>query len=204
MPYESGDATTPSHDQDILATWWSKHGPDLITFARRRLLNPDDADDAVQDALVSAAESLANGDEPRDERAVLFTLVRRRVVDRVRRDVVRRRVLDEYRDVLRVAGPSVREQVYAIARHRWHGRPGEAMEREEFWEHFARCLDDMPPLMRQAIVFREIDGLATAEVCALLGVTRANLWTLVHRGRLRLRSGLSTVFIGRPLEKNPT
>jgi RNA polymerase sigma-70 factor (ECF subfamily) len=184
-------------DDAVLSRWWADHGEDLVAFARRRLANPDDADDAVQDAMVSAAEALAKGERPRDERALLFTLVRRRVVDHVRRSAGRRRVLDEYCDILRSAGPTVREQVYALARDRWRGNPGEAMEREEFWSAFERCLEKMPPLMRQAVVFREVDGLAGEEVCRLLGVTRANLWTLVHRGRLRLRQELSPHLNGR-------
>jgi RNA polymerase sigma-70 factor (ECF subfamily) len=191
----------PDADGSDLAAWWQEHGPDLQRFARRRLINAEDAEDAVQDALVSAAEQVARGDRPRDERAMLFTLVRRRVVDRVRRDATQRRVLDEYRDVLRTAGPTVRQQVYALARDRWRGRPDEAVERAEYWEHFERCLDEMPALMRQAVVFREIDQMPTAQVCEVLGVTRANLWTLVHRGRLRLRAGLSPVLIGRPADE---
>jgi RNA polymerase sigma-70 factor (ECF subfamily) len=188
----------------LLATWWERHGDDLLAFARRRLVNVDDADDAVQDAMISAIESIAKGEVPRDERAVLFTFVRRRVVDRVRRDASRRRVLDEYRDILRSSGATVREQVYAIARDRVSGEPGDHLEKEEFWSRFRACLDTMPPLMRQAIVFREVDAMETKEVCELLGITKANLWTLVHRGRLRLRKELSPVLTGRSSEEQPS
>ncbi|MEM1013605.1 MAG: sigma-70 family RNA polymerase sigma factor [Planctomycetota bacterium] len=183
---------SPSTRQQ-LDDWFRTYGDDLLAFARRRLRDAEDAQDAVQDALVSAAEAVERGTVVQQDRAMLFTLLRRRIVDHVRRDRVRRRVAEEFAEITQARGPSIRDQVYAIARDRWVREPADAMEREEFWEAFARCLDGMPPLMRQAMVFREIDGLDTKDVCELLDLTKANLWTLVHRGRLRLRKELSNL-----------
>lgn len=189
-------ATLSNDASRRLADWFEAHGTDLLAFARRRLRDPDDAEDAVQDALVSAAEAMERGTTTDEERRLLFTLLRRRTVDHVRRDAVRRRVTDEYAQIVRASGPSIRDQVYAIARDRWQRRPAETLEGEEFWQAFERCLGGMPALMRQAVVFREVDGLPTADVCELLGLTKSNLWTLVHRGRLRLRRELSPLMSG--------
>ena len=48
----------------------------------------------------------------------------------------------------------------------------------------------MPEAMRLSFMLREIDGLSSKTVCEVLGLTPTNLWTLVHRAKLRLRADL--------------
>ncbi|MEL7237226.1 MAG: RNA polymerase sigma factor [Planctomycetota bacterium] len=175
----------------MVAGWWTEHGKALRGFARRRLSDTDAVEDVVQDALLSAAVALGRGEEMRDERAFLFTVLRRRIMDYLRRLTSRRRVQDEFSEIVRASGPSVRDQVYAIARSRWNAPPERAMEQAEFWKRFDECLAELPPLMRQAMVLREIDGHDTEVVCETLGLTKSNLWTLVHRARLKLRARLT-------------
>ena len=174
-----------------LARWWDEHGPAMRTFAKRRLTSSESAEDLVQEALVSAAVALARGEEARSERTLLFTLLRRRIVDHVRKTVRGRRVQEELAKITDDQALSLRSRVKAVASRRWAQPPAEALQRAEFWAAFEACLDGMPTLMRQAMLLREIDGLATDEVCQTLSISKANLWTLIHRARLRLRDELS-------------
>ena len=57
--------------------------------------------------------------------------------------------------------------------------------------------------MRQALTLRLIDDLSPEEVCATLDITPANLWTMLHRARVRLgncmdNKGLGTNTRGKP------
>jgi RNA polymerase sigma-70 factor, ECF subfamily len=61
------------------------------------------------------------------------------------------------------------------------------------WSHcLTQALDDLPARQREVVVLRDVEGLAGAEVCELLGLTEANQRVLLHRGRSRLRSALET------------
>jgi RNA polymerase sigma-70 factor (ECF subfamily) len=54
----------------------------------------------------------------------------------------------------------------------------------------AELLDELPPSQRRVVVLRDFEGLAAAEVCALLEISEANQRVLLHRGRSRIRNML--------------
>lgn len=51
-------------------------------------------------------------------------------------------------------------------------------------------IDELPDLQRQVVCLRDIEGLSSAEVCGLLGISEGNQRVLLHRGRARLRGML--------------
>ncbi len=141
----------------------------------------------LQNGLSSALESLGGRDEPPEQpRAWLFQIVRRRLYDHLRK-IHRQPAVTELIEAEQVPFRGGRR---SVAAERWDGDPARAAQKQEFWTAFDQCLDAMPPLMRQAIVLREIDGEESETVCQMLDITRANLWTLIHRARLRLRKEL--------------
>ncbi len=52
------------------------------------------------------------------------------------------------------------------------------------------CLEVIPTPQRMAFILREVEGLATDEICKILEVTRTNLGVLLYRVRNRLRECL--------------
>jgi RNA polymerase sigma-70 factor, ECF subfamily len=52
------------------------------------------------------------------------------------------------------------------------------------------ALEQMPPRQRAVVMLRDVDGLASGEVCQVLDLTPANERVLLHRGRSRLRQVL--------------
>ncbi|HRX86720.1 MAG TPA: RNA polymerase sigma factor [Phycisphaerae bacterium] len=56
----------------------------LVAFARTRIAGLSDAEDVVQDALVGFLQSLANYDDARSLETYLFTILRYKLVDRLR------------------------------------------------------------------------------------------------------------------------
>jgi len=57
-------------------------------------------------------------------------------------------------------------------------------------------IDELPPMQRQVVTLRDVEGLAAGDVCRLLGVSAANQRVLLHRGRSRLRSMLDAELAG--------
>ena len=51
-------------------------------------------------------------------------------------------------------------------------------------------LPTLPDVQRQVVVLRDIEGVAPADVCELLGVTAGNQRVLLHRARARIREQL--------------
>jgi RNA polymerase sigma-70 factor, ECF subfamily len=55
-------------------------------------------------------------------------------------------------------------------------------------------LDDLPPRQRQVVMLRDVEGLSSDDVCAVLDISGGNERILLHRGRSRLRELLETAF----------
>lgn len=54
------------------------------------------------------------------------------------------------------------------------------------------ALDELPPRQREIVLLRDVEGMASDDVCDLLGVSEGNQRVLLHRGRSRLRSMLES------------
>jgi RNA polymerase sigma-70 factor, ECF subfamily len=52
------------------------------------------------------------------------------------------------------------------------------------------ALESLPELQRQVVTLRDVEGLTSQEVCAVLAVSEANQRVLLHRGRARARETL--------------
>lgn len=50
-----------------------------------------------------------------------------------------------------------------------------------------QAIDALPPVQRQVITLRDIDGIDSREVCNILDVTETNQRVLLHRARSRVR-----------------
>ncbi len=168
------------------ATWVDLHGDTLYRYALSRLRNPDTAEEVVQETFVAALHSLAQYSGKGAEGAWLLGILKRKIVDCVRR----RNRPDSAPGTEMGADAS---ETFFDDKGNWRFdprvakmRPDAGLERDEFWETFRGCLKGLP--LRQADVFslREMEELSTDDICKKLQITASNLWVLLHRARLRL------------------
>ena len=59
-----------------------------------------------------------------------------------------------------------------------------------------RAVADLPQPHQTVVTLRDVEGLSTAEVAQLLGLTEANVRVIVHRARARLRAELEQFMKG--------
>ena len=163
-------------DPHAYAELVTRYQPRLLAYARRILGGAHhDAEDVVQEALVSAHGALR-----RDEREIalsawLHTIVRNRALDSLRRrrphadiDELAPLIGDEYSD------------------------PALAAERRETFDAVIAGLHDLPERQRTALVMHELGRRQPPVIGSRLGVTEAASKTLVHRARRGLERRLAT------------
>lgn len=173
-------------------TWVDAHGDALYRYAMARLAQATDAEDLVQETLLAAIEAASNFRGDSAERTWLIGILRHKIAD-LRRFQEKSAALfavdeDEDDDSFTDSGRwRVPPKPFAIDEH-------DLLERDEFWEQFRRCRAGLPT--RQAEVFRlcECDEEEPELVCKQLGVSRTNLWVLLHRARLKLRACLEATW----------
>ena len=162
----------------------------MFRFALTRLGDPDRAEDAVQEAFAAAFADASSFEGRSTIRTWLIGILRNKVLDQIRRDAVERRARER---IQRSGGggtflgddrPGERP-----SRSPWPA-PG-TPERAELHALLDRCVRELPPTMREAFCLRVLDGLDSERVCEILGISPTNLWTMVHRAKVRLRRSVS-------------
>lgn len=194
--------TTSHHTLDA-STWVDRFGSELFRYAVQRLRNDSDAEDVVQETFLTAWRTRDSYRGDISERNWLYTILKSRIIDSVRRRATRQSFF--------VEDSSDGDSPFREDGH-WHHEPTatawlerspEAMddaERAEFHEIFDRCLQALPEQQRLIFTARELDGLETDEICQIFGITASNLWVVLHRARLRLRDCLNTHWFELPRE----
>jgi len=147
----------------------------------------DDAEDAMQEALLKTFRFAAKIREPEAFRTWLYRTVRNACLLRRRRRVdepVRLLSIDD----LLPAGPRDGHPTREPADR---GRaPDEVMVNARLRRQLRRAMAKLPRQFRAIVFLREIEGLSTREVAEVVGISEANVKTRLHRARLVLRKEL--------------
>ncbi len=145
---------------------------------------PDDADDAMQEALLKTYRYAARIREPEAFRAWLYRTVRNACL------IGRRKRANEPDHIASLddTGTDGQErQVDAVD-------PGRGPEDQAITSglrsRLRHALAAVPRPYRVVVVLREIEGLSTREVAEVIGISEANVKTRLHRARMLLREHL--------------
>lgn len=144
----------------------------IMTLAVRLLGRRDDAADVAQEVFLRAFKYLHRADPRRPLAPWLF-----RIAVNVCRDVMRRR---QQRQATFVDDEAV-EPIDQSS------DPCAGLERKQQRLILQKALERLPEKERLAIVLRDIEGLSTADVAAILHSSETTVRSQVSRGRLRLK-----------------
>jgi len=187
--------TQPQLNSDTLnraEAWLGQYGDILFAYAMRRLSDADDAEDAVQNTLIAAMRAAPSFRGDSTEKTWLIGILRHKVLDVLRQRSVAKPphlVTDDERAREFKDGYWVHRPV------KWPALPEDRLRRDELRAALDRAIDALPPAMRTAFCLKEIDGVDSKEICKVMNITPTNLWTLLHRARLRLRELLTDEWI---------
>jgi RNA polymerase sigma-70 factor, ECF subfamily len=161
-------------------------GP-LHAVALRLLQNPADADDAVQEAFLSAFRNFESfrGD------ARLGTWLHRIVVNAALGRLRRRKRRLEHGELVDLTEllPKFRENGYPEQFHEpWVAPAEELAARAETREQVRQMIDKLPENYRTVLILRDIEELSTAETGELLELSPGTVKVRLHRARQALRN----------------
>jgi RNA polymerase sigma factor (sigma-70 family) len=157
-------------DEDALAELYDRFGRIAYGFALRILRDPALAQDAVQDAMLTAWRTAASFDPARGRASTwLLTLVHRRAVDVVRREDRRRaQPLDD----APIASGDATDETAAVREQR---RAVQA------------ALAELPPEQREALELAYYGGLSQSQLAERLGVPLGTVKSRTFAGLASLR-----------------
>jgi RNA polymerase sigma-70 factor (ECF subfamily) len=167
------NATSPAMAQPLSEPMWREVIAQLHAFVRRRIANPDRAEDLVADILLRIHQNLDSVDD--QERLAHW-------VSRVARNAV----IDEYRRAARA-----REQLLATptdtdASNAVESESDDASVLDELSHCLRPLLAGLPDEQRRAVEMIDLDGMPQAGAARQEGVSLSGMKSRVQRGRRRL------------------
>ncbi|HEY6290594.1 MAG TPA: sigma-70 family RNA polymerase sigma factor [Terriglobia bacterium] len=167
-------------DPDALDALFSRYARPLYQTALRVLGNPEDAEDALQDGLLSAVRNLTRFEGRSQFSTWLTRIVINAALMRLRSQRVRRTVSIEQEDP--------EQGDLTLGSRIPDARPGpeESYARKERFEILERGLETLPPALQSAVWLRDVEGLSTTEAARTLGLSEGTLKSQLHRARGRL------------------
>lgn len=194
LPQSGGSAAEADLAARRAEQWTDLYGDYLYRYALLRLRNRQGAEDVVQETFVAALQSYRNFQGRSSEKTWLVNILKHKIIDQFRKTGREDAVCDEkfegwFSDVFNERGHWNFSS--GKAPRIWSAPdPERAYGNQQFWKALHSSLEELPDRVADAFVLREIEGLETEEICRTLGVTRNNLWVMLHRARAYLRRSL--------------
>jgi RNA polymerase sigma-70 factor (ECF subfamily) len=173
-------------DQVAFARLVKAHHQRLLAIART-LVNPADAEEAVQEAWIAAHRAL-----PKFEgRSALLTWLTRIVINQTRMQL-RRHGREVSFDPTEDGGDALAHRFNRFGHWRqpplnWEmAGPDALLTRDELQHCLEKNLARMPENQRLVLQLRDIQGLGFDDIRNTLGISASNVRVLLHRARARL------------------
>ena len=178
------------------------HRPYLMRYALSQLRDGQLAEEAVQECLLAALESVQGFGGRSSLRTWLTSILRFKVIDLQRRAMSDRNLVELTDFAAETGDEGWLDELFDETGH-WRQAPSAwsdpeaAFEQGRFWEVFQGCLDKLPATGGRVFFKREIVGEETEVICKEEGITASNCWVILHRARLALRSCLEKNWFGK-------
>ncbi|KFN51071.1 RNA polymerase sigma factor [Arenimonas composti] len=178
MPFDAAPVETPVDLDGFLASVEKR----AFRMAELALGHREDALDAVQEAMIKLVGYRAR--PPAEWTPLFWSILRRQITDRHRRNTVRRRVFavlgrdDE-------DGPDPLETLPDPGRD-----PAARQEDAAAWSALGAAVRRLPRRQREAYLLRELQGLGVAETAQAMGCSEGSVKTHLSRAMAALRTQL--------------
>ena len=199
MPRSIVSHATPSegdlmaHNQGVVRTTEEefseiveRYSESAYQIAFRMLHNAADAEDAVQEAFISAYPAFSKFKGQSKVTTWLYRIVVNACLMKIRKEKSRANYLTEtgYDDAVI---------------HDWRNDPEKAAVNAELRDVLQRGLGRLCPESRAVIVLRDVQGFSSQEAAEVLDITVASFKSRLHRARVLLRKYLEG-YLDRPIE----
>jgi RNA polymerase sigma-70 factor (ECF subfamily) len=182
--------------------WVEEHGDYLFKYALSRLRDPARAEDLVQETFLAALKGSKDFQGRSSEKSWLVGILKNKICD-FHRKASRETSFtdlefysDEESDRFIAEGHFKDGWIHELGPQEW-SNPGANLDNEAFWQTYRDCSNKLPKNVSTVFNLREVDGVESKEICAMLNISENNLWVMLHRARMALRRCLELNWFGK-------
>lgn len=198
LPAESAPGVPSLSDP---GQWVEVHGDYLFRYALMRLRDAGRAEDAVQETFLAALKGGKSFAGRSAEKSWLVGILRNKISDHFRKASRETSFTDLEFYADEESGQFVADGLHkdtwieGLGPREWSG-PGASLDNAVFWRTFRECSSKLPRNVGTVFTLREVDGIESREICAMLSISESNLWVMLHRARMALRHCLEKNWFG--------
>ena len=180
-------------DKHACACMIKHNAGQMYAVALRITGDPDEAEDVVQEAFISACDKIDSFQERSRISTWLYRITTNAALMRLRKQRDNLVSLDEPQII--GDGDLLPRQLEG-----WTIEPGQEALTAELRQVMEAAVQELSPNLRGAFVLRDIQGLSTAEAAEALGISDSAVKVRLHRARLQLRELLAGYLAGQTAE----
>jgi RNA polymerase sigma-70 factor (ECF subfamily) len=184
-------------DEDAFGWLLDRLDRPLRRLARTFVSTPAAADEVVQETWLAVLEGL----DRFEQRSSVRTWVTRVLMNKARTRGTRDRRTVPFSSI---EAPTFPPEAFrgpddpdwpghwVVPPRPWEQLPAEQVEGRETVACVRAAIEALPPLHRQVITLRDVEGWPAGEICAVLDLTPANQRVVLHRARARVRDAVAS------------
>jgi RNA polymerase sigma-70 factor, ECF subfamily len=195
----AGAAPAPAGDSELLARLRAgdeaafaglveAYHPAMVRLALLHVRSRAVAEEVAQDAWLGLLRGLDAFEGRSSLRTWLFRIVINRAISTGLREHVHVPVADNELEM--TDGRFSQDGWWVTPPIHWADEVLDRMTAPALVARVRDVISELPPLQRNVVTLRDVDGLSAAEVCRVLDITEVNQRVQLHRARSRIRSVL--------------
>jgi RNA polymerase sigma-70 factor, ECF subfamily len=161
--------------------------PQLYRFSMKMCRHTEDAEDVLQDSMLTLARSFRDFRGASSLSTWLFTIARRFCIKKRRKS----KFAPKWEESLEQLAPAEQQRIRSAT-----PGPHEQAESAEIWQQVHAGLQRIEAAYREILVLRDIEGLPAKEVAEIVGISVPAVKSRLHRARAELREHLATTSYG--------
>ena len=179
-------------DEGAFAELAGKYQSAMLSLARGYVPTGAVAEEVVQDTWVGVLRGIDRFEHRSTLRTWLFRILVNRAISagvRERRSVP----LDDLEPVVDASRFDA-GGTWKVPPEPWADQVDDKVIAAKMAARIRAAIGELPLHQREVVTLRDVQGLSSEEVCAILGISQANQRVLLHRGRSKLRQIVESEF----------
>jgi RNA polymerase sigma-70 factor (ECF subfamily) len=172
---------TALHPENLI----EEHADYLLSFAMSKVHDIDLAKDLVQDTFFSALKNVSQFENRSTLKTWLTSILNRKIIDHWRKAETRYNLNET--ELISDSGSTLASFI---------GNTSENAEteliRKENLQRLHDCIAKLPEKWRAVIVQKYLEEEESDQICKELDLTPSNLWVIIHRAKILLKSCLTS------------
>jgi RNA polymerase sigma-70 factor (ECF subfamily) len=186
-------------DIEQIHAWLTEAQAQMLRFTQLHISPREDAEDVVQETLVSALTCGESFLGKADFRTYLFAILKNKIADMLRKKYRHKAVLlavedeDEFDNLwFDESGHWRSEEAFAKWPH-----PEQALQSKQFFKILDICLEQLPSNIAAVFTMHEMLQFTADEVCENFQISRVNYWKIMSRARKQIQYCLNQKWFAR-------